>query len=72
MEVALDMSYADIHMLYFQSGNTALLYASHGDHPLCVKILLEWGANLAAANSNGLTALEVAIKCGHRQGERPL
>jgi ankyrin repeat protein len=45
----------------FQSGETALMCAAHGDHPHTVSELLSSGADPTIKNNNNLTAYDIAI-----------
>ncbi len=52
----------------FQKGNTAMLYSAFGNHVECVKALLEWGADITCQNSQGHSALDIAVTLGHKEG----
>jgi len=54
---------ADTEMVW--QGNTALMHAANGGHQLVSRLLLEHGANVAAADSGGTTALMRAALGGH-------
>ena len=45
-------------------GNTALIYATKGDHRSCVNVLLDSGADVNHVNMNGETALVCAATMG--------
>lgn len=51
--------------IMFVSGNTPLMYACAGGHELCVRVLLEAGANVEDHNENGHTPLMEAASAGH-------
>ncbi|CAG2064014.1 unnamed protein product, partial [Timema podura] len=42
-------------------GNTALMYAVHGNHPHCTNELLLRGADITIINLNGDTAFGIAV-----------
>ena len=43
----------------------ALMVAANGGHVGVTKLLLDHGADVAAADNNGLTSLMVSTQCGH-------
>ncbi|PSN47035.1 hypothetical protein C0J52_09820 [Blattella germanica] len=47
-------------------GNTALMYAAHGDHPHCTNELLLRGADITMNNLNDDTAFGIAVKRGSK------
>jgi ankyrin repeat protein len=51
-----------------QIGNTALMYAAHGDHAHCTNELLLHGADITMINLNGDSAFGIAIKKGSKLG----
>jgi ankyrin repeat protein len=51
-----------------QIGNTALMYAAHGDHPHCTNELLLRGSDVTMINLSGDSAFGIAIKKGSKLG----
>ena len=45
-------------------GHTSLMWAAYKGFPLCVEVLLLWGASVAAQDENGFTALHWALVKG--------
>ncbi|KAF7250297.1 Ankyrin repeat family A protein 2 [Varanus komodoensis] len=54
---------------YDWNGGTPLLYAVHGNHVKCVKILLEHGADPTIETDSGYNSMDLAVALGHRCGE---
>ena len=55
--------------LLSQIGNTALMYAAHGNHPHCVNELLMHGADISITNENGDSAYAIVIHRGSQLGK---
>jgi len=55
-----------------RNGFSALMYASRGDHPELVTLLLKAGANLNLQNNGGETALIIAVKRSRVEAARRL
>ena len=55
--------------LKFQRGQGALLYATYNNNVDCVKVLLEWGADMTARDAHNHTAYEIAIIKGYKDGK---
>ncbi|XP_025061450.1 ankyrin repeat family A protein 2 isoform X1 [Alligator sinensis] len=51
---------------YDWNGGTPLLYAVHGNHVKCVKILLENGADPTIETDSGYNSMDLAVALGHR------
>lgn len=50
--------------------NTALMFAAFHNHVAIVSLLLDWGADLTAANADGWDALQMAVRRGSRASQR--
>ncbi len=64
--------YATCATQHIQSGSTALMVASLGDHAGCIRLLLDAGADKDANAHNGRTALMNAAEKGHADCARLL
>ncbi|RLW05210.1 hypothetical protein DV515_00005218 [Chloebia gouldiae] len=53
---------------YDWNGGTPLLYAVHGNHVKCVKILLESGADPTIETDAGYNSMDLAVALGYRSG----
>ncbi|CAJ0937562.1 unnamed protein product [Ranitomeya imitator] len=51
---------------YDWNGGTPLLYAVHGNHVKCVKILLENGADPTIETDSGYNSMDLSVALGHR------
>ena len=49
-------------LIFFQDGNSALMFAAYGGHKAVVKELLEHGADVTLVNCNLDTAYDIATK----------
>ncbi|PIO31049.1 hypothetical protein AB205_0006570, partial [Aquarana catesbeiana] len=54
---------------YDWNGGTPLLYAVHGNHVKCVKILLENGADPTIETDSGYNSMDLSVALGHRSGK---
>ncbi|XP_076217603.1 ankyrin repeat family A protein 2-like [Aptenodytes patagonicus] len=54
---------------YDWNGGTPLLYAVHGNHVKCVKILLESGADPTIETDAGYNSMDLSVALGYRSGE---
>ena len=45
------------------------MYAAYNNHTSCVKLLLEYGADITLQNDSGYTALDLAVGQGHKTGK---
>ncbi|XP_051028409.1 ankyrin repeat family A protein 2 isoform X2 [Acomys russatus] len=54
---------------YDWNGGTPLLYAVHGNHVKCVKMLLENGADPTIETDSGYNSMDLAVALGYRSGE---
>ena len=55
--------------IVFQTDSTALMYAAFNNHPACVKLLLEFGADLTLRNEDDYMAMDLAVGQGHKAGK---
>ncbi|EPY86982.1 ankyrin repeat family A protein 2 isoform 1 [Camelus ferus] len=55
---------------YDWNGGTPLLYAVHGNHVKCVKMLLENGADPTIETDSGYNSMDLAVALGYRS-EQP-
>ncbi|XP_052580926.1 ankyrin repeat family A protein 2-like [Peromyscus californicus insignis] len=53
---------------YDWNGGTPLLYAVHGNHGKCVKMLLEPGADPTTERDSGHNSMDSAVALGYRSG----
>ncbi|XP_068941062.1 ankyrin repeat family A protein 2 isoform X3 [Petaurus breviceps papuanus] len=53
---------------YDWNGGTPLLYAVHGNHVKCVKILLENGADPTIETDSGYNSMDLSVALGYRGG----
>ena len=44
------------------------MYAAFNNHPACVKLLLEYGADLTLRNEDDYMAMDLAVGQGHKAG----
>ena len=54
---------------YDWNGGTPLLYAVHGNHVKCVKMLLENGADPTIETDSGYNSMDLAVALGYRSGK---
>uniref|UniRef100_A0A7N4NL78 Ankyrin repeat family A member 2 n=1 Tax=Sarcophilus harrisii TaxID=9305 RepID=A0A7N4NL78_SARHA len=54
---------------YDWNGGTPLLYAVHGNHVKCVKILLENGADPTIETDSGYNSMDLSVALGYRGGK---
>ena len=45
------------------------MYAAFNNHPACVKLLLEYGADLTLRNEDDYMAIDLAVGQGHKAGK---
>ena len=63
LEAGVDVNVTD-------GGDTALLVACQSGNEAIVKLLIEFGADVNAENSDGMTALYLAVSLGHAEYKR--
>lgn len=44
------------------------MYAAFNNHPACVKLLLEFGADMTMKNEDDYMAMDLAVGQGHKAG----
>ena len=45
------------------------MYAAFNNHPACVKLLLEYGADLTLKNEDDYMVMDLAVGQGHKAGK---
>lgn len=55
-------------MVWFQTGNTALMYAAFRGHDGVVKQLLERGADITIQNEDSMNVMDMVVGQGNKIG----